>query len=111
VGSLIGRGGMRVKQLATLSGAAIRFENEPVPTMFARGSGIHIIVGLIDPYTRCLLPHIRSLLTLLRASAAQRARAFAIVSGWISSSGMDTVPIPLELHGRVIGTNSQKSGL
>ena len=78
VGPLIGRGGTRVKQLAVMSGASIRFENEPKPTMFAKGS------------------------------PEQRAKAFKIVSEWISSSGADVVPLALELHGRVIGTGGAK---
>jgi len=78
VGPLIGRGGTRVKDLAARSGASIRFENEPTPTMFARGT------------------------------SEKRQAANEIVQNWISSSGMERVPMPLEMHGRIIGSKGSK---
>ena len=78
VGPLIGRGGARVKDLAASSGASIRFENEPAPTMYARGS------------------------------PEQRAKAYEILAGWIENSGVETVAIPLDMHGRIIGAGGAK---
>jgi peroxiredoxin/rRNA processing protein Krr1/Pno1 len=78
VGPLIGRGGARVKELAAKSGASIRFESLPSPTMFARGS------------------------------PEQRGKAYRIVMDWINNSGMERVALPLELHGRVIGSGGSK---
>ena len=78
VGPLIGRGGMRVKELASRSGASIRFQNEPSPTMYARGT------------------------------PDKRQAANDIVQYWINSSGMERVPMPLEMHGRIIGTGGSK---
>ena len=78
VGPLIGRGGKRVKELVAASGARIRFENEPCPTMFARGT------------------------------PEQRGKAFRIVSEWIASSGTERVAVPLEFHGRIIGSGGAR---
>lgn len=78
VGPLIGRGGARVKELAMMSGAGIRFESLPSPTMFARGS------------------------------PEQRGKAYEIVMDWINNSGMERVALPLEMHGRIIGSGGSK---
>ena len=74
VSPLIGRGGTRVKELALMTGASIRFENEPSPRMFVRGT------------------------------PEQRVMAFGTVKAWIDNTGIQRVPMALELHGRLIGS-------
>lgn len=103
IGCLIGRAGLRVKELASLSGCSqIRYD-AVAGTMNAKGSAAQCV-----PCT----PLLETLYEICMASSAlddiifmpcRRQEAYRIMQLWMAAVQEETVPMPVEMHGVVIG--------